>query len=699
MPRWVLALCVTAACALGAPGGGVSLGAEPGDGATPAVAAASTASPHGTPSSLPLPSSLSLAEYERLLFDFLDSRQYKRLGWRRDKKVRDTGPYRDGVYYGTHPAVFIYYSPEIIEWLEGGQQHAIPDGAMMIKEQYEPPAARWEGMDEDERFERLSSWTVMVKDSAGSHDGWFWSNPGKGQKLVDYFSYPFEEPYSGCGIYCVRCHASTKTAGATNEYTFASLRNVEGYPEEPLEFEIDDSWRQSEEVEEPGPAVAAAEDVDADHEALLLAALEVGSDGTHPRCAVGAQPTPCNPVLNAAFLELFPSIAPRDRTLVQRLPGVTHDWVVRRPGRPEDQPFVTSNQCMSCHAGLVAPFGPTMFHPTGDTAEYGDPGIHISPYGEWRWTPMGLAGRDPVFFAQLESEVEMMREDFADDPALGAELAAELVDTCLTCHGAMGKHQFDIDHGGTAGRFTMAHVLRPMTGADAAGPDHWKYGALARDGISCAVCHQMEARPQPEGDDRTYLEHFLETSITGNIYLGQTNELHGPLEDKEIAPYTMEHALGYTPKHNPYIRSSQMCGSCHVVNLPIIDRPEEPGHAPSVLVAAEKKECFKGYHHHVEQATYLEWLNSVYENEVDVDNSQVKTYQNYHMARDLHHDEWDVHLDRIETQIAAIQDHTYPHAENLAEREHLEIRRRTEGYARHNFRGLNVFLLEMFRQF
>ncbi|HMO86836.1 MAG TPA: hypothetical protein PKC18_18145, partial [Lacipirellulaceae bacterium] len=85
--------------------------------------------------------------------------------------------------------------------------------------------------------------------------------------------------------------------------------------------------------------------------------------------------------------------------------------------------------------------------------------------------------------------------------------------------------------------------------------------------------------------------------------------------------------------------------------------------------------------------------------EVDVDNPQAKTCQDCHMARDLHHDEWDVHLDRIETQIAAIQDHTYPHAENLAEREHLEIRRRTEGYARHNFRGLNVFLLEMFRQF
>ena len=25
--------------------------------------------------------------------------------------------------------------------------------------------------------------------------------------------------------------------------------------------------------------------------------------------------------------------------------------------------------------------------------------------GEWRWSPMGLAGRDPVFYAQLECEL------------------------------------------------------------------------------------------------------------------------------------------------------------------------------------------------------------------------------------------------------------------------------------------------------
>jgi hypothetical protein len=62
---------------------------------------------------------------------------------------------------------------------------------------------------------------------------------------------------------------------------------------------------------------------------------------------------------------------------------------------------------MNCHAGLLEPYGPTMFVPTGQSREYGAEGVHLSPYGEWQWTPMGLAGRDPIFYAQLESEIEL----------------------------------------------------------------------------------------------------------------------------------------------------------------------------------------------------------------------------------------------------------------------------------------------------
>ena len=62
---------------------------------------------------LPLPSTMALDEYETLLYDFLESKRYQEMGWARDKRVRDTGPYIDGVSYGTHPAVRIFYSPEV----------------------------------------------------------------------------------------------------------------------------------------------------------------------------------------------------------------------------------------------------------------------------------------------------------------------------------------------------------------------------------------------------------------------------------------------------------------------------------------------------------------------------------------------------------------------------------------------------------
>ena len=657
----------------------------------------------GRRASLPLPSSLRVADYETHLFEFLNRREYKALGWIPDKQVRDTGPYINGKYYGTHPAVNIYYSPEVIQWLKNGRRDKIPDGAMIIKEQFEPPAARYEGLDDDARFEHLSSWTVMVKDAAGSHDGWFWSNPAKDQKVVDNHQYPFDHPISGFGIYCVRCHGSTKTSGATNEFTFASLRNVKGFAGEPLLFRVDDSWRKVTDHEVPVLTVEQAETedpLDTSNEALLATLIDPSAGSAHPRCSDAEHPEQCTAVLNQGFLKLFPTIGTRPRTEVAHFPPVTHDWVVRRPAPAQlFQPFVTSNQCMSCHAGLLEPFGPTMFIPTEGTAEYGAQGVHLSPYGEWRWTPMGLAGRDPIFYAQLESEIELMRTDFADDPQQAKVHIDNLVETCLTCHGAMGKHQYRSDHGEAAAHFGLDHIMRTSTDQGERGEQDWRYGALARDGISCTICHQMQPREQPAEDHRHYLEFFLETSITGNIHVGNANELHGPLEDKEISPYSMEHAIGFKPKHNPYIKSSQMCGTCHVVNLPIVDKPLLPGEIADELIAAEQNPLFKKYHHHVEQATYLEWLNSEFENEFNAENPQAKTCQDCHMSKEYHNEDLELHLEHIVTRVAAIQDNTYPDAENLAEQKELLVRLRKEGYSRHNFRGLNVFLLEMFNQF
>ncbi|MHC4708051.1 MAG: hypothetical protein ACYS8I_13315, partial [Planctomycetota bacterium] len=66
----------------------------------------------GKKSGLAAPSSMPLQDYERdQLYPWLNARKYTGLGWAVDKQVRDTGPFVNQLYYGTHPAVRIYYSP------------------------------------------------------------------------------------------------------------------------------------------------------------------------------------------------------------------------------------------------------------------------------------------------------------------------------------------------------------------------------------------------------------------------------------------------------------------------------------------------------------------------------------------------------------------------------------------------------------
>ena len=102
----------------------------------------------------------------------------------------------------------------------------------------------------------------MVKDSAGSHDGWFWSNPVKGQCVVDNHRVPVRRTRSRVSA-TTACAATPPTrspgrpatADVANEFTFASLRNIAGFPGEPILFRVDDSWRRMAE-DEPGPQIA-----------------------------------------------------------------------------------------------------------------------------------------------------------------------------------------------------------------------------------------------------------------------------------------------------------------------------------------------------------------------------------------------------------------------------------------------------------
>ena len=175
-----------------------------------------------------------------------------------------------------------------------------------------------------------------------------------------------------------------------------------------------------------------------------------------------------------------------------------------------------------------------MFLKTG--SDYGD-GYNVSPYGEWRWSPMGLAGRDPIFHAQLESEMAILANDFPGDPGKVRALQQAVTNTCLLCHGAMGERQLLIDVKNGAPLHTdfspdYFYLTTALTTEQKQQPhdEYHKYGNLAREGISCMVCHHINPPNQwtdnmPRNEK---LSKFLLHSTTGAFPYSPPDELNGP---------------------------------------------------------------------------------------------------------------------------------------------------------------------------
>jgi hypothetical protein len=600
------------------------------------------------PPDLKLPATLPPGEpvdFEQKVRSYLGSLKYRELKWCEDVSMRDTGPYIKGAYYGTHPAVRVYYSREVSDWLLHGRRGTIPDGAVIIKEQYNPPAQPYADLYGDKTPGCPNDWTFMIRNSKASKDGWFWgevwysADPNRRMKFHD----PYQYPNAGYGLYCLRCHSS-----AEKEHTFAALDNMRNYAgadgQWPLRFRADDSWIKpgwQKAYTLPERCGDTSTAPGAELEAAVLSShaenMELrGKLFVHPGRAVAIVP---------------------DR--IQTFPPETWDQKLSGPGGPPW--YVTSDQCTGCHSALPATnaFGPAMF-----LAGSKD-GFNASEYGEWRWSPMGLAGRDPVFFAQAASE-----RSFFSAPAQ----KQTVVNICMNCHGAMGLKSYYLDHG-------LDPNNPPTTGPvlfnadwpflrDAKDPG-FQYGGMARDGISCAVCHHMA--PPPQAD----LTWFLNNYTNGRYKETDPAKMQGPFDP--VTEYPMDQALGIKPKPDDFIKSSRMCGVCHTINLPVMDSPK-----PNEMS--------------VEQATYLEWLNSDFQNEYGR-GSKAQTCQECHMPTGYTSTAKGIDVKAIQTRIAIVEDATFPAAEHSASPNDLNVRYRGDGYMRHEFLGMNGILLQMFQQF
>lgn len=625
---------------------------------------------------LPLPSSFlpgRLPAFQEQLARFLQCRQYAKLDWAEDKGVRDTGPYVEQNYYGVHPAVKIYYSPQVVRWLREGRKGAIPDGAMIVKEQFPPPAGRYRLAAPPP----VSDWTVMIKDAKGSADGWYWAEIWDKQ-CADNNDPPFAVRNAGFGLYCVRCHAS-----AEHESTFSSLTNIKGNPGEPLNYYDDNSWFYAPKpppTPTPTPPPPCRET--GGHTSYTPSVHHdpgKRDEDEHKALALLTPPPVHATTPDPRFVAFYDSIRPV--TAPKKLPGESFDHVFARPAANGSKVnlFLTSDSCMGCHSGITYSGNVMLYEgvqqPNGVT-----PAMNVSPFAEWRWSPMGLAGRDPIFYAQLDSEIAYLKTQPNAD-----EQIRMVTNTCFKCHGVMGKRTIDLDHGGTdKGDFQRDFIYL----TDESDPN-FKYGALARDGISCMSCHRIVADKAPPGVPP--LTHFLEKAITGEFTTGNADELYGPFKDEEIVTDPMHNALGIKPKYDPYIKSSRMCGSCHTINLPVVDYkhpPQEKSTEPPRPVT----------HSSLEQLTYLEWLNSGYQNEFG-GGPRAQTCQDCHMRSSYSNSKGTLNVPLIQQPIAAVEDDRYPATEGRLGADKTHVRLRESGFARHQLQGLNISLLEMFRQY
>ncbi|HET7879459.1 MAG TPA: cytochrome P460 family protein [Acetobacteraceae bacterium] len=621
------------------------------------------------------PGALPLDDYEVKLNTYVTAMCHRNVaaGWQMDKTVRDTGPFIatltngkwSGEYYGTHAPVLVWYSPEMMAWLRTNrpsdpakappQPAPIPEGAIMVKEMYSPaPASACRIADLLRLRPDTQGMAVMVRDNRTAHDGWFWAANGWKGWEKDWPPPESNSPaFAGFGQYCTNCHAS-----AHDNQTFASLSNIKDEPGNYLTFLSEDFFRtQSNEVYTRFTQVLQ-------HERVRMEALRV---------------PPPRPPIDAGFARALQ---------VPALPAITnmpsqaydHAWVQGGGPNPAST-FVTSDQCVGCHTAGGTGLQYDMTLPGSN-----DLLANLSPYGTWRTSPMGLAGRDPIFFAQLASETQTFH------PALSPKVQ----DTCLGCHGILGQRQAAIDSGPAS---NCPDFLREMVDAVPFPPENpsaplARLGGLARDGVSCTACHHMvlgrdgtaKFRDAPQNRCVAQRQDFLNPdttgfarTFTGSFLVGATDALYGPFPDPKEMP--MRHALGMLPAKSDTITSSEVCGTCHTVHLPVMQGTRELGHT-------------------YEQTTYPEWAFSAYRTGDTPDGKLpsgagplAQSCQGCHMPNTASEGT------KFRSKIAGIQEHAnFPEVENGLAGKDIDLPVR-EGFARHVLVGLNVFLIDMADQF
>jgi hypothetical protein len=179
-------------------------------------------------------------------------------------------------------------------------------------------------------------------------------------------------------------------------------------------------------------------------------------------------------------------------------------------------------------------------------------GRDVNVVDDWRSTMMANSARDPFFRAKVEHEVLV-------NPAHQGPIENK----CLSCHAPLGMHQESM----------LGHPPFTMAMLDTS--------KMALDGVSCLSCHM-----QSEATAGTYFSGELQFDSA---------RVYGPYSDDQINPAIMQFFVRFTPGFGSHIVNSKVCAGCHTLITETIDLEGN--------ITGDK---------FVEQATYHEWLNSIY---------------------------------------------------------------------------------------
>lgn len=192
-------------------------------------------------------------------------------------------------------------------------------------------------------------------------------------------------------------------------------------------------------------------------------------------------------------------------------------------------------------------------------------GADVNVVDAWRAGLMANSAKDPYWRAK-------MRQEMLNAPGHSDATG----DFCTKCHAPLGRHAHSFFD---QGLYTFEFMLTDTAGLD---------------GVSCVACHQQS-------------EEQLGKNHSGDLFFEHERIAYGPFESPLASPMLM--FSGYEPVFSQHISDAGICAGCHTLITQTIDLNGE----------------FTG-NSFVEQATYHEWLNSIYgEDELNI------TCQHCHM--------------------------------------------------------------------